>query len=224
MDRNFALGADHILLCTVFTQFDWQSHGFGTRSGNPPTDITLRQVHSNRVLDAAGLTDRCCEGDGLISNVAGRSVGVRTADCVPILLLDSEHRAVAAVHAGWRGTADGILLRALETMRMDFGTRVDSIHAAIGPAIQACCYEAGPEVAARFVPLFLEWPAEPGRRKVNLPEANRRHLLSAGVGPDRIYDCGLCTYCRADLFFSYRRDPQEPGRMVSAIGVKASDV
>ncbi|HEX4232072.1 MAG TPA: peptidoglycan editing factor PgeF [Bryobacteraceae bacterium] len=224
MDRNFALGADHILRCTVFAQFDWQTHGFGTRHANPSADITLRQVHSNRVLDAAGLTGRCCEGDGLIGDMAGKSVGVRTADCVPILLLDTGHRGVAAVHAGWRGTADGILLRALDTMRMHWGTQVDSVHAAIGPAIQACCYEVGPEVAARFVPLFPEWPPEPGRHKVNLPAANRRHLLSAGIRPDRIYDCGLCTYCRADLFFSYRRDPQDPGRMLSAIGLRVFDV
>jgi hypothetical protein len=107
---------------------------------------------------------------------------------------------------------------------MYFGTQVDSVHAAIGPAIQSCCYEVGPEVAARFVPLFPGWPAEPGRRKVDLPEANRRHLLSAGIRPDRIYDCALCTHCQADLFFSYRRDSQDPGRMLSAIGLKATDV
>jgi hypothetical protein len=224
MDRNFALGADNILRYTSFGQFDWQTHGFGTRHASPSADVTLRQVHSNRVLNAAGLTDRCCDGDGLISDVVGESVGVRTADCVPILLLDSEHRAVAVVHAGWRGTADGILLRALEAMRTQFETQTETVHAAIGPAIQVCCYEVGPEVTARFVSLFPEWPADPGRRKVDLPEANRRHLLSVGVDSDRIHDCGLCTYCLPDLFFSYRRDPQDPGRMLSAIGVKASDV
>jgi purine-nucleoside/S-methyl-5'-thioadenosine phosphorylase / adenosine deaminase len=224
MAPNFALGMDRILRCTVFAQLDWQTHGFGTRHGNPSADVTLRQVHSDRVLHACGLTDRCCEGDALVSDVAGLSIGVRTADCVPILLIDVEHRAVAAVHAGWRGTAAGIVSRAFETMRARFATDVDSVHAAIGPAIQACCYEVGPEVVARLAPLFPEWPAEPGRRKVDLPEANRRHLLSAGIAADRIYDCGLCTYCQADLFFSYRRDPKDPGRMLSAIGLKASPV
>jgi hypothetical protein len=207
------------LRCTAWEQFDWQCHGFGTRQANPHADITLRQVHSDRVFDARGLTDRCSEGDALVCDVSGQSIGVRTADCVPILLLDPEHRAVAAVHAGWRGTVEAIAVRTLETMRKFFGTHPAAVDAAIGPSIQVCCYEVGAEVAARFVPLFPEWPAEPGRRTVDLPEGNRRHLVNAGVASTRIHDCGFCTYCQANLFFSFRREPQNPGRMVSAVGL-----
>lgn len=221
MGPRFALQADQILRCTAWEQFDWQTHGFGTRRANPRADVTLRQVHSGRVFDAHGLTDRCCEGDALVSNLAGQSIGVRTADCVPILLLDPEHRAVAAIHAGWRGTVERIALHALETMRMRFATEPSSVYAAIGPAIQACCYEVGPEVAARFALLFPEWSAEPGRRNIDLPEANRRLLQNAGIDPAGIDDCGLCTCCRPDLFFSYRRDPHDPGRMLSSIGLNA---
>ena len=223
MHSDFALAADQILRCSAWKEFAWQTHGFGTRHAKPHVDITLRQVHSDRVFNARGLTDRCCEGDALVSNIPGQIVGVRTADCLPILLLDPEHRAVAAIHAGWRGTVQGIALRALETMRAQFGTEPASVHVAMGPAIQACCYEVGPEVAERFVPLFPEWPASPGRRKIDLPEANRRHLQNAGIHPNRILDCGLCTYCRADLFFSYRRDPHDPGRMISSIGINPAD-
>lgn len=217
MYDRFALGADNILRCAAWQQFDWQSHGFGTRHANPAADVTLRQVHSDCVLDAQDLTDRCSEGDSLICDVVGKSIGVRTADCVPILLLDPEHRAVGAIHAGWRGTVAAIVLRTLETMKNTFGTHPSSVHAAIGPSIQACCYQVGPEVAARFVPLFPEWPAEPGRRKVDLPEGNRRHLLNAGVPAAHIYDCGFCTLCQAGQFFSFRREPENPGRMVSSV-------
>ncbi|HEX4807509.1 MAG TPA: peptidoglycan editing factor PgeF [Bryobacteraceae bacterium] len=223
LNPSFALGADNILRCVLFDQFGWQRHGFGTRHASPLAQITLRQVHSDRVFDARGLTNRSCEGDALVSREIGQSIGIRTADCVPILLLYPEHRAVAAVHAGWRGTADAILLRTLETMRREFGTAPESVYAAIGPAIQACCYEVGSEVSERFAPLFPEWPAEPGRRNVDLPEANRRHLMNAGVPNDHIYNCGLCTHCHAELFFSYRREPQNPGRMLSSIGVFATD-
>lgn len=218
MDDQFALGADNILRCAAWQQFDWQSHGFGTRHANPEAAVTLRQVHSDCVLDARELTDRGSEGDALVCDLSGKSIGVRTADCVPILLVDAEHRAVAAIHAGWRGTVAAIVLRTLETMKNIFGTRPSSVQAAIGPSIQACCYAVGPEVAARFVRLFPEWPAEPGRRRVDLPEGNRRHLLHAGVPATHIYDCGLCTFCQAGLFFSFRREPQHPGRMVSSVG------
>jgi YfiH family protein len=218
MDQSFALGADSILRCAVWEQFEWQHHGFGTRHANPPVDVTLRQVHSDRVFDARGLADRCSEGDALVCDVTGQCVGVRTADCVPILLLDPEHRAVAAVHAGWRGTVAAVAVRTLETMEKAFGTNPATVHVAIGPSIQACCYQVGPEVAARFLPLFPEWPAEPGRCNVDLPESNRRHLVNAGVAGTRVYDCGLCTFCQASLFFSFRREPQNPGRMVSSIG------
>jgi hypothetical protein len=168
-------------------------------------------------LDARGLTDRCLEGDALICDLRGKSIGVRSADCVPILLVDPEHRAVAAIHAGWRGTVAAIVLRTLETMKNIFRTHPGSVHAAIGPSIQVCCYEVGPEVAARFVPLFPEWTAEPVRRRVDLPEGNRRHLVHAGVPTTHIYDCGLCTFCQAGLFFSFRREPEHPGRMVSSV-------
>ncbi|MGC2659035.1 MAG: peptidoglycan editing factor PgeF [Bryobacteraceae bacterium] len=222
MNADFALGADNILRCTAWDKFAWQSHGFGTRHSNPSAQITLRQVHSNHVFNARGLTDRCCEGDALVSNVVGEAIGVRTADCVPMLFLDPEHRAVAAIHAGWRGTVNAIALRALEAMQANFNTNPASVHAAIGPAIQACCYEVGSDVASRFSQLFPEWTAPPERRKVDLPEANRRHLLSAGVPEGHIYDCGLCTYCEPGLFFSFRREPADPGRMLSAIGVVAA--
>lgn len=217
MSASFLLGADGIYRCAEFQHFLWQSHGFGTRMSNPEIDITLRQVHSDHVFNAHPLTDRQCEGDALITDDIGRRIGVRTADCVPILLLDTGKHAVAAVHAGWRGTVAGIAARAVEKMSADFGTKTADVRAAFGPCIRECCYEVGPEVAAQFSALFPEWPPVQGKQHLDLAEANRRHLAAAGIPSAHIFDAGLCTACLGEHFFSYRREPQNPGRMISAI-------
>jgi YfiH family protein len=186
-------------------------------------DLTLRQIHSDQVWNAHALLNRQVEGDALVTSDPGCAIGVRTADCVPILLLDAGRRAVAVIHAGWRGTAAAIAARAVEKMQLDFGSRPVDIHAALGPCIRECCYEVGPEVAANFSTLFPEWPATNGRRHLDLPEANRRHLTAAGVPAGQIFDSGLCTFCLPEQFFSYRREPQNPGRMISAIRLLAPE-
>ena len=191
--------------------------GFGTRMANLAVDLTLRQIHSDRVWNAHSLLDRQCEGDALVTDDPGRGIGVRTADCVPVLLLDAGRRAVAAIHAGWRGTAAGIAAHAIEKMQADFGSRPADIRAALGPCIQECCYEVGPEVANNFRTLFPEWPVISGKWHLDLPEANRRHLTAAGVPANQIFDSGLCTFCLPEHFFSYRREPRNPGRMTSVI-------
>jgi len=214
---SFLLGADGIYRCAEFQHFLWQSHGFGTRIANPEVDIMLRQIHSADVWDAHRLTDRQCEGDALITDDLHRRIGVRTADCVPILLLDTGKHAVSAVHAGWRGTVAGIVPRAIEKMHLDFGTQPADIRAAIGPCIRECCYQVGPEVAAQFSAIFPEWPPVAGKQYLDLVEANLRHLKAAGVPSAQAFDSGLCTSCLAEHFFSYRREPQNPGRMISVI-------
>lgn len=214
---SFLLGTDGIYRCAEFQHFMWQSHGFGTRMANPEVDVTVRQIHSAQVWNAHPLADRQCEGDALVTDDLNRRIGVRTADCVPILLLDTGKRAVAAVHAGWRGTVNAIVARAIEKMQADFGTQVADIRAALGPCIRECCYEVGPEVAAQFSPLFPEWPPVTGKQHLDLIEANRRHLTASGVPGNQIFDSGLCTVCTAEHFFSYRREPQNPGRQLSVI-------
>lgn len=217
MNSSFRLGADGVYRCDAFEEFAWQKHGFGTRSGSPEAAVTLRQIHSNRVRNAGGLQDREREGDALITNDTGKSIGIRTADCVPILLLDSRHRAVGAVHAGWRGTASEIVRCAIEQMKADFGSTPPDIYAAIGPCIRDCCYEVGIDVAQQFAPYFPEWEPVLSRRTIDLAEANRRQMESAGLKPDHIFDCKFCTACQSGQFFSYRREPENPGRMIAAI-------
>jgi polyphenol oxidase len=217
--NSFRLGLDGIYRCDAFQQFVWQEHGFGTRDASPGVDVTLRQVHSNRVVYADGLRDREEEGDALITDHIGQSIGIRTADCVPILLLDSKNRAIAAVHAGWRGTASEIVKTVLAAMSERFRREPAGIYAAMGPSIRPCCYEVGEDVAAKFSALFPEWGIENEGMKVRLDlvEANRRQLTSVGVPDNRIFDSGLCTTCQSEQFFSYRREPENPGRMLASI-------
>lgn len=217
MESSFRLGMDGVYRCDAFQEFLWQKHGFGTRAGNPEADITLRQIHSDRVVSARGLRDREDEGDALITDEIGKSIGVRTADCVPILLLDATKRCVAAVHAGWRGTAARVVERTLARLHGEFGTNMKDVYAAIGPSIRGCCYEVGREVTEHFETGTWRTNAQGDRRFLNLDEANRREMLAAGVPEGRIFDCGLCTTCQCAQFFSYRREPQNPERMVASI-------
>ena len=174
---------------------------------------TLRQIHSAHVLPAAapGLVG---DGDALITDRPGVPVSVRTADCYPILLVDVDTRAVAAIHAGWRGTAAHIVGEALKQMHALHGTTADHIWAAIGPGIGACCYEVGEDVAQRF-----------GQHagKLDLAAANYTQLREAGVHDRNIEVIRHCTFCEPAEFHSFRRDKEHAGRMISYIAATAND-
>lgn len=201
-------------------EISWLEHGFGTRLSWRWPDTadlaTVRQIHSDKVLiaDRAGCLG---EGDALISNQPGIALSVRTADCLPILMADTRNRAVAAVHAGWRGTLLEIVPKTVRAMGEQFGTRPDDLVIAIGPGIGACCFEVGPEVAVQFSALFPERGDLDRKTRIDLVETNLR-LLGRNDGSVRqIATSGLCTCCQADLFHSYRRDRDKAGRMVSVI-------
>ena len=210
------------------------------------TLVALKQFHSDIVCDFSAVPDEACNGDASITNSQKLLLGVQTADCVPILLVDPKHRAVAAVHAGWRGTLHRIVEKTIGRMTMQYGTRPDDLLAAIGPAIGGCCYEVGTEVAAAFQSQFerapewfdelrtgdepnpLQWLNQfpPGHRpppknvRLDLRKANRAQLLDAGVHAQNIFVSDLCTACRQDLLFSYRKQGAESGRMMAAIGIR----
>ena len=213
----FERGDDGVYRCRAFDQFPWQRHGFGTRSANPPVRVTLRQIHSAIVRNARGLEDREAEGDALVTDEIGRAIGVRTADCVPILLLDRSKRAVSAIHAGWRGTAAEIVAGAIRKLQDDFGSEPDAILAAIGPCIRECCYQVGPEVGERFSESYRTQSIHGAKWQLDLAAANRAQMMESGISPDRIFDFGACTVCHAEEFFSFRREPDDPGRMISSI-------
>jgi polyphenol oxidase len=212
----FYKDSSQIYRVTELDSLPWLVHGFGTRHAEVPALFgnlaTLRQMHSAACVAAAGRAGVLGEGDALLEDTPGSVVAVKTADCLPILLADDRHRAVAMVHAGWRGTVADIARRAVEAMRDRFGTAPEELHAALGPGIGKCCYEVGPEVAAEF--------GQRGRAHVDLAQDNRRRLLGAGVTPERIYASNLCTMCRSGEFHSFRRDRDASGRMHSFAGIR----
>jgi YfiH family protein len=196
--------------------FEWLIHGFGTRLADIPAMFpnlaTVKQIHSTTCVPGGGRSGVLGQGDALLENTPGSVVAVKTADCIPVLLVDERHRAVAAVHAGWRGAAAGIAAHALAAMAERFGTRPADVQAAIGPGIGKCCYEVGPEVAVHF--------GEQGRAHVDLSAANRSQLVEAGVAPNRIYAANLCTMCHPGEFHSFRRDRAIAGRLYSFVGLR----
>ena len=210
------LSSDSIYRSERLLALEWLSHGFGTRlSADWPGDYTsVKQVHSDVVHHASRQGECLGQGDALVSGQPGVMIGVRTADCVPVLLVDPERRIVAAVHAGWRGTAQQIAAKVAAEMAPQPATLL----AVIGPCIGECCYEVGPEVSDRFRALF---PEREDLSHIDLAEANRRQLLAAGLPAANIEVAGLCTRCNLDLH-SFRRDKEASGRMVSAIGIRAS--
>jgi YfiH family protein len=217
--------------------------------------ITLRQIHSDIIhhVDAhqvAADPDAPLTGDGLITATPGLLLGIQTADCLPIILVDPKRRAVGVFHAGWRGTVKRIVEKGVGEMHRWFGTRPGDIKAAIGPGIGGCCYEVGEEVRAKFesqfpyaAKLFREVKdSDPVREKypllflsarapghgelppkifLDLAEANRHQLLSVGVPAKSIAALPLCTNCRTDLLFSYRAEKGKTGRMMAVAGIRA---
>lgn len=195
----------------------WLEHAFGTAQAAPPFPfIVLKQVHGTRVVDA-GAHAPDCEGDALVADQPGNFVAVKTADCIPLLLADPVNRIVAAVHGGWRGTLAGIAFTAVSEL-VRRGADPSLLLAAAGPCIRACCFEVGPEVGVLFRDIFPERTDLTGRAHVDLIEATRRQLGTAGMRPDRIALDGPCTVCGGAEFHSWRRDRQTGARMFSAIG------
>jgi polyphenol oxidase len=166
--------------------------------------------------------------DALISNTPKILLAVKTADCVPVLIADQKTGAVAAVHAGWRGTSTSIVLKTIGQLQSEYGTQPEDLLAAIGPAANTCCYEVGNDVIDRFKEVFpqsdhLFIPTREGHARIDLQTANRDQLIKAGVSPGRTHVAPLCTMDRTDLFFSYRREKKlngRVGRLMSVIGTQ----
>jgi len=180
--------------------------------------VTARQVHGTRVATAAPGPPP--EADALISATAGQVVGVVTADCVPVLLIDRRRRVAGAVHAGWRGAAAGVIEAAVAKLGTAFQADAPSLEAVVGPAIGACCYEVGEEVLAAFRARVGDgtapaWSHRDGRLHLDLRAAARLLLRGAGVG--RVAVVGPCTACGSG-YCSYRRDGAGAGRQLSFVG------
>jgi len=199
--------------------FSWLEHGFGTRQDGawtPQADTArLHQVHADGVVTVS-TPGHHGDGDALITAVPGLWLEIRTADCVPIVLIDPRQRIVAAVHAGWRGTVARIAATTLAALAKEWQTNPADLYAAIGPRIGACCFEVGDDVAAHF-PSHSHRPGP--RAHVDLGEANQHQLIAAGLPASQIEDLGLCTVCDPAQFHSFRRDRSD-GRMVTAVAIR----
>jgi purine-nucleoside/S-methyl-5'-thioadenosine phosphorylase / adenosine deaminase len=194
-----------------------------------------RQVHGrNAIVVRRGtpVPANRPEADAFVSNSATVGVAVRVADCVPLLIADRRNTVVAAVHAGWRGTAARVAVAAVDAMGREFGSRPADLVAAIGPSIGACCYEVGTELVDAFAAagheryLIDRWfLAPPPRRgsheratlRLDVAGANRDQLVIAGVPEEQIHLSGLCTAMHLDVLTSYRAEKEKAGRLVAAI-------
>jgi len=185
--------------------------------------IKLKQIHSGTVVDVddTSAAGEAVPGDAAVTSLRGVALAVQTADCVPILIADREARAVAAVHAGWRGTAAHIGTTAVQRLVEKYKLDPTSLRAAIGPHIGVCCYEVGEEVV-RIIddPDAIETRPDWSKPHLNLAAANCRQLMNAGIPESQIEISTLCTKCRDDLFHSFRRDGKRMGHMLSVIGIE----
>lgn len=198
---------------------------FAERAGFLAFPRTAYQVHGVRVnIAGPEAFPEGTQGDIVITNRVGLAVGVFVADCAPILLYAPDVQAVAAVHAGWRGTAQQGVNVAVRALQEAYGADPARMVAAVGPAIKGCCYEVGPEVAEALAGLPQPEACLTPRGErwmLDVQEANRQQLVAAGLAAENVHVSGLCTYCHEDLFFSYRRDGARSGRMIGAIALPA---
>jgi YfiH family protein len=196
---------DHLELALA-----WQVHGDAIRTVSVPGDVGDSDINA----------------DAIMSDLKGVLAAVKTADCVPVLIADPKMGAYAAVHAGWRGTVQSIVRKAIEKMREAYGTDPIDLIAAIGPAAGKCNYEIGEDVISAFAGNFegsgkYFEPTREGHALVDLHQANRDQLIRAGVLNENIYIAPFCTMERPDLFFSYRLEKQKfgkTGRLLSVVG------
>jgi polyphenol oxidase len=193
------------------------AHALGVESD---AFVRMRQVHCADVFVAQKQGEQPWpEADIAVTDDPSLAVSVRVADCVPILLADRRTGAVAAIHAGWKGTAAGAAIVAVQNLTSRYGTNPEDVVAAVGPSIGPCCYEVGPDLASHFSshPEAATWFTSDAKPHLDLWRATRDQLVRAGLPLQQIHVCELCTVDHPVLFHSYRRDGKNAGRLVAAI-------
>jgi len=209
---------------TVERSFSAIASYFGVE---PSSVYVTNQVHGNRVeiiedFPGPALVRGVAQNDATVTALSGLVLTVLTADCVPILMADPKRGAIAAVHAGWRGTVCGIAGKAVEAFEKYFASLREDILVAIGPAIGKCCYEVGSDVTDEVKRSFSFGEeflirSKTGYSMLDLAGLNARILMGRGIAPANIWTINRCTACDEKLFYSYRRDGAGTGRMMAAI-------
>ncbi|MBA3612172.1 MAG: peptidoglycan editing factor PgeF [Nitrospirales bacterium] len=196
-----------------------------------PAIVSLKQIHSTRVVvihthRGLGALEQA-EGDALVTNQPETLVVVRTADCVPVLLVEKARGVVAAIHAGWRGAVAGIVAETIRACVDEFGAKPEHMHLAIGPSIGPCCYEVDEQVLNPLRSRYPTWPGvlqetKEGKGVLDLKQLIYHQIRAGGVPDSQIGRVDHCTHCRDDLFYSYRREGQVNGTMCSGIILPAA--
>jgi len=189
--------------------------------------VVAQQTHSDHieVIDKnesygwESLEDAVADCDALITNKKDVVLTMLTADCVPVLLLDTKKEVIAAVHAGWKGTKENIVAKTVAKMGETFGCDAKDIIAGVAPSIGRCCYEVGKEVAEHFFDTVSGYDEKHEKYMLDLPYINMQQLLQVGLMESNIEMSGICTACEVDRFFSYRKEQGCSGRFMSMIGL-----
>ena len=189
--------------------------------------IVANQTHSDHIKIITNKETKGWESlenaiedcDALITNEKEIVLTILTADCVPVLLYDSEKKVVAAVHAGWKGTKAGIVAKTVLKMKEVYDCKLENIIAAVAPSIGACCYEVGEDVAKHFFDIPKGYAQVEDKYMLNLPYINKYQLLKVGIREENIEMSDVCTACEVDRYFSYRKERGCSGRFMSMIGM-----
>ncbi|MFA5165125.1 MAG: peptidoglycan editing factor PgeF [Candidatus Omnitrophota bacterium] len=177
----------------------------------------LQQVHAGKVVKVTGRTDLSAEipgADAAVTDVKGLALSVRTADCLPVFFHDPEHGAIGIAHAGWRSTKERISPSVVLMMASEYGSDPAKLVVGFGPALRQCCYEVKSEFLVHFPDSVVKMAH---KHFFDIAGENAEQMLSAGVVSKNIYDCGICTSCRNAEYFSYRKEKDAAGRMLSVI-------
>lgn len=184
--------------------------------------FTINQVHGKQVVSLKrpelNSYREIQEADGIITKEIGLPLAIRTADCLSLFIFDPGNAVIALVHAGWRGTKEGIVLQALNMMNNEWGSSPASLKVALGPCLRSCCYRVGREFKDYFP---RETLSKIDGHYLDLPQANLNQLLDHGIVESNIFDCAICTCCD-ERFFSHRREGEKTGRMISLMMLKSS--
>jgi YfiH family protein len=184
-----------------------------------PQVFWRKQIHGDNILEARGgawTVKGCPDADAYVTNEKNLPIAIRTADCVPVFILDPLRRVIGLAHAGWKGTYKAIAAKTVQRMQEKYACQPSGLKIVLGPSIRECCYQVGAEFRDYF-PSHVK--KREGYLYLDAISANQDQLLQAGVRKENIFDSGICTCCNTD-YFSFRRDGIKAGRMISIMMLK----